>query len=242
MERLEFISECQRIFALNLLSCTSEQANCLYNLTVRMLEVNQMMNLTAITDEKTIILRHYADSLMISRDLPENARLIDVGCGAGFPTLPLAIFRPDLQITALDGTAKRIRYVDETASLLSLSNVTAIAGRAEEYAQKPEFREKFDVATARAVAALPMLSELCLGFVRVGGVMIAMKSQQAEEEVVAAKCGIGLCGGQIERVSEGFLTADGVNLETRTLISIRKIKNTPEKYPRHFSKISKNPL
>ena len=209
MERMDFVSECQRVFALNSLACTEAQANLLYDLTVRMLEVNQVMNLTAITDEKGIILRHYVDSVMISRDIPVNSRVLDVGCGAGFPTLPLAIFRPDLQITALDGTAKRIRYVDETAKMLSLSGVSAIAGRAEEYAQKGEYRERFDVVTARAVAALPMLSELCLGFVRVGGVMLAMKSQQAEEEIAAASSCIALCGGKIEQTVTSQLTADG---------------------------------
>ena len=192
MERTNFISECQRIFSINSLGCTPEQADLLYKLTNRMLEVNQVMNLTAITDEKSIILRHYVDSLAISCYLPRGASVLDVGCGAGFPTLPLAIFRPDLRIMALDSTAKRIHYVAETAELLSLANVTAISGRAEEYAQKAEYRECFDVVTARAVAALPMLSELCLAFVRVGGLMIAMKAQQAEEEVAAAKNGISL--------------------------------------------------
>ncbi len=242
MERTRFVTESQRMFALNSLECTEKQANLLYDLTVRMLEVNQTMNLTAITDEKTIILRHYVDSVAISKEIPPNARVIDVGCGAGFPTLPLAIFRPDLQITALDGTAKRIRYVEETVKMLSLSGVTAIAGRAEEYAQKNEYRERFDVATARAVAALPMLSELCLGFVRVGGVMLAMKSQQAEGEIAAANSCIALCGAEIKQTTVNHLTSDGKTSEQRTLVLIQKIKNTPQKYPRHFSKISKNPL
>ena len=242
MERTEFISECQTLFVLNSLSCDEAQAECLYQLTLRMLEVNQVMNLTAITDEKTIILRHYVDSLMISRYLPEGARVIDVGCGAGFPTLPLAIFRPDLKITALDGTAKRIRYVEETAKLLSLTNVTAIAGRAEEYAQKEGYRESFEVATARAVAALPMLSELCLGFVSVGGRMVAMKAQQAEDEISAAKNAISLCGGTVaEVVTTELVSNDGAS-ERRVLALIQKSKPTPQKYPRHFSKISKNPL
>lgn len=242
MERAQFLTECQRIFALNGLACSPKEADLLYDLTVRMLEVNKSMNLTAITDEKAVILRHFVDSLMISRVLPDNARIMDVGCGAGFPTLPLAIFRPDLQITALDGTAKRIRYVEETAKLLGLANVTAIAGRAEEYAQREEYRERFDVVTARAVAALPMLSELCLGFVRVGGRMVAMKSQQAEEEILAAKNGISLCGGRISEKIECSLVSDDGALEQRTLVLIEKEKNTPKKYPRHFSKISKNPL
>ena len=242
MERSAFILECQRAFDVNEMVCSEEQAAQLYDLTVRMLEVNQTMNLTAITDEKAIILRHYADSLTISRYIPENARVIDVGCGAGFPTLPLAIFRPDLQITALDGTAKRIRYVEETAKMLSLPNVTAIAGRAEEYAQKSEYREHFDIATARAVAALPMLLELCLGFVRVGGTMIAMKAQQAADEVEMAKNAISQCGGALEKVLSCSLIQDDGQKEQRNLVLIQKIKNTPQNYPRHFSQISKKPL
>ncbi len=242
MERSAFILECQRAFDVNEMVCSEEQAAQLYDLTVRMLEVNQTMNLTAITDEKAIILRHYADSLTISRYIPENTRVIDVGCGAGFPTLPLAIFRPDLQITALDGTAKRIRYVEETAKMLSLPNVTAIAGRAEEYAQNSEYRERFDIATARAVAALPMLSELCLGFVRVGGAMIAMKAQQAADEVEMAKNAIFQCGGALEKVLSCSLIQDDGQKEQRKLVLIQKIKNTPQKYPRHFSQISKKPL
>ncbi len=242
MERSAFILECQTSFERNEMNCSEEQASRLYDLTVRMLEVNQTMNLTAIIDEKMIILRHYVDSLMGSRYIPENSSLIDVGCGAGFPTLPLAIFRPDLRITALDGTAKRIRYVEETARLLALSNVTAIAGRAEEYAQNFAYRERFDVVTARAVAALPMLSELCLGFVRVGGMMLAMKAQQASDEMMAAKNAISLCGGTISEVVSCRLLQEDGQEEQRNLVLIQKNANTPKKYPRHFSQISKKPL
>jgi len=242
MERSAFVLECQKTFERNEMNCTEEQASRLYDLTLRMLEVNQTMNLTAITDEKAVILRHYVDSLTVSHYIPENSRMIDVGCGAGFPTLPLAIFRPDLQITALDGTAKRIRYVEETAKLLSLSNVTAMAGRAEEYAQNPAYREEFDVVTARAVAALPMLSELCLGFARVGGAMIAMKAQQASEEIAAAKNAISLCGGAISKVVSCRLLQEDGQEEQRNLVLIQKVANTPKKYPRHFSQISKKLL
>lgn len=242
MERSLFVSDCQRIFEENGMPCSEAQVSRLFDLTVRMLEVNKTMNLTAITDEKTVILRHYVDSLTVSRYLSENACLIDVGCGAGFPALPLAIFRPDLQITALDGTAKRIRYVEETARMLSLSNVTAIAGRAEEYAQNPVYREKFDFATARAVAALPMLTELCLGFVRVGGKMIAMKAQQVSDEVELAKNAISLCGGALEGVTSCALCQEDGSEEQRNLVLIQKVKNIPQKYPRHFSQISKKAL
>ena len=241
MTQNEFIKECKGLFACNGLSCTEEQAEALHRLTGRMLTVNQTMNLTAIKEEKAVILRHYVDSLTISSWIPEGAKVIDVGCGAGFPTLPLAIFRPDLIITALDGTAKRIAYVQETANMLGLSNVTAVAGRAEEFAQNDVYRERFDVVTARAVAALPILCELCLPFTRVGGMMIAMKSAQAKEEIAQAKRCIEVCGGAIEKEMSCDLT-DGENTEKRTLILVSKKKLTPKIYPRHFSKISKKPL
>jgi len=242
MTQNEFAFECKRLFELNGLPCSELQAEQLYALTTRMLEVNQHMNLTAIKEEKAIVLRHYVDSLMISEYIEKNNRIIDVGCGAGFPTLPLAIFRPDLSIVALDGTAKRIRYVQETAKMLGLTNVFAIAGRAEEYAHQADYREKFDVVTARAVAALPVLCELCLPFARVGGKMIAMKSQQAQDELAQAKNGISICGGKTDEVLQRRLALENEESEQRALILITKIAKTPEKYPRHFSQISKKPL
>lgn len=238
----EFTIACQSAFSRNGLECNNLQAQTLYKLTERMLSVNQTMNLTAITEENSIILRHYVDSLMISTSIPQNKSVIDVGCGAGFPSLPLAIFRPDLRIVALDGTAKRIRYVEETAALLGLSNITAIAGRAEEYGAKQEFREQFDIATARAVANLRTLAELCLPFVKIGGSMISMKSQQAAEELAEAGNCISTCGGKAAApISCNLIDCLG-NTEERKLIIIEKKKATPKIYPRHFSKISKKPL
>ena len=241
MEEREFIEECIDLFTKNRLSCAETQAKQLYRLTERMLEVNRSMNLTAITEEKAVILRHYVDSLTISEHIPKGAAVIDVGCGAGFPSLPLAIFREDLTITALDGTAERIAYVQETAKLLGLSNLTAISGRAEELGNTPDFLERFDIATARAVASLPVLCELCLPFVKVGGHMIAMKAQQAEDELETAKRGIQLCGGSKAIALPCNLT-DGDLVEQRKLILIPKATVTPKNYPRHFSKISKKPL
>ena len=241
MNQTEFIKACQELFDLNRLNCSEAQAAQLFKLTERMLEVNKTMNLTAITEERSVILKHYVDSVMISDHIPQGATVIDVGCGAGFPTLPLAIFRPDLTITALDSTAKRIRYVEETASLLSLENITAIAGRAEEYGNNPLFREKFDVVTARAVANLQVLCELCLPFAKENGFMISMKAQRATEELLAAQNCIALCGGEVASTARKELIG-GELAEERNLIQIRKKKKTPEKYPRHFSKISKNPL
>lgn len=242
MNLSEFTNECMSAFSANGLPCSASQAEKLYILTEHMLSVNKSMNLTAITDEKAVILRHYVDSLTISQYIPEGARLIDVGCGAGFPSLPLAIFRPDLSITALDSTAKRIRYVEETASILGLNNLTAIAARAEEYAHKPEFREEFDIATARAVANLSVLCELCLPYVKLGGKMIAMKSKQASDELNAAKNCISLCGGKTTAVISRNLISDMSDSGERNLVIIEKHMKCPNIYPRHFSKISKKPL
>ena len=243
MEFQDFIIKIDRIFGLNpdIESPTDEQIKKLYALTERMLKVNESMNLTAITDIDGVILKHYVDSLTISKLIPRDASLIDVGCGAGFPTLPLAIARPDIKITALDGTAKRIEYVRSTAELLGLDNVVAIAGRAEEYAVKPEYRESFDVATARAVAALPVLAELCIPFVKKGGEFIAMKASQGENEASSAANAIKLCGGSIGGIEKIDLVGDGT-CDQRIIIRISKIAATPSRYPRHYSQISKKPL
>lgn len=242
MDKQRMIDACLALFERNRLPCSREQAEQLFLLTERMLSVNQTMNLTAITDPDGILLRHYVDSATLSEHVPVGAKLLDVGCGAGFPTIPLGIFRPDLTITALDGTAKRIRYVEETCALLGLSQVRAVAGRAEELGQEPVYRERFDVVTARAVASLSVLGELCLGFARVGGQMIAMKSQHAKEELKAAARCLSLCGGGAPRLTEReLISAEGLT-EQRALIIVPKISPTPKNYPRHFSKISKKPL
>ena len=244
MEFELFKQNCVDIFAKNafLPTPTDGQIKKLFELTDIMLEVNKSMNLTAITEEKAVILRHYADSLTICKYLKESARIIDVGCGAGFPSLPLAIFRPDIKITALDGTAKRIEYVKSAVEKLDLGNITAIAGRAEDYANDKNFREKFDYATARAVAALPVLSELCIPFVKKDGYFIAMKASQGENEASAAQNAIKTCGGVLEEVVKLKLTPDGENLEERVIIKVKKVSQTPPKYPRHYSQISKKPL
>lgn len=244
MEYKDFKQKCTDIFALNefLPTPSNEQLDKLWTLTERMLEVNKSLNLTAITDIDAIILKHYADSVTISVLIPEGAALADVGCGAGFPSLPLAIFRPDVKITALDGTAKRIEYVKSTARLLSLENLSAIAGRAEECGNNADFRESFDVVTARAVAALPILTELCLPLVKKDGIFIAMKAAQGEVEATSAANSIRLCGGSPAKLTKLTLTAGGENFEQRNLIIVKKSSPTPQKYPRHYSQITKKPL
>ena len=210
------------------------------NLSDYMLETNKSMNLTAIKEENAVILRHFADSLTVARFLPKNAKILDVGCGAGFPCLPLGICRPDLQITALDSTEKRIRYVESAAKMLELTGFCALAARAEDAAHSA-MRESFDICTARAVAALPVLAELCLPFVRVGGRFIAMKAKRGEEELTAAKNGIARLGGAVVKVHEITLRGNGEE-DARLLIEIEKIAPTPKEFPRAYAKILKRPL
>ena len=239
----EFFDSCKELFVLNALpEPETAQAEKLYKLTEIMLETNKTMNLTAIKEEKAVILKHYIDSLLISEAIPENTKVLDVGCGAGFPTLPLAIFRPDISITALDSTAKRIEYVKHTANTLGLDNVTAIAARAEEIAHNREFREKFNIVTARAVASLPVLAELCLPLVQLDGVLVAMKGSKGDEELNAAQNAIRACGGKTNKILTYSLKSPSEPNETRYLILINKLSATPQNYPRHFSKISKKPL
>lgn len=214
----------------------------LFQLTERMLEVNEYMNLTAICDLDGIVTKHYADSLTVSKYIPEGASVIDVGCGAGFPTLPLAIARPDIKITALDSTAKRIKYIEETANLLGITNVVSVAARAEELAYAEGFREGYDVACARAVARLNVLTELCMGYVKVGGKFIAMKAN-AEEEVNEAGEAIRKMGGKLT-LADRFPLVSHVDdsSEPRCIVCVEKTEKTPKNYPRNNSQIKKKPL
>jgi 16S rRNA (guanine527-N7)-methyltransferase len=207
-----------------------------------LLAKNEEVNLTAITDEDGILFRHYVDSLTVVPKIPEGARMCDVGAGAGFPSLPVALARPDVRVMAVDSVGKKMRALAEQASALGLANLSAQAARAEDLGRDPLYREKFDVVTARAVAALPVLCELCLPFARIGGQMIAMKSQQADEELAMAWNCIQICGGSVTDTLLCSLTADGTETEERKLIFIQKKSSTPKNYPRHFSKISKKPL
>lgn len=243
MEFLEFDGFLNTVIAHNEFPypVTEAQSRKLYFLMDHMLKVNKSMNLTAIKEEKAVIVRHFLDSLTILPFLPENAKMLDVGCGAGFPSLPVGIFRPDLAITALDSTEKRIKYVQETAKSLEIPRFTAIAARAEDLAGDCRHREQYDVVTARAVAALPVLAELCLPFVRLGGSFVAMKAKRGEEELLAARCAITRLGGEVHATRTVILKSEGEEDE-RLLIDIKKIKHTPQDFPRAYAKIVKKPL
>lgn len=250
MEKSSFINKLNEAVTKNLsITLSEEQNERLFSLAERLVEVNNVMNLTAITDEDGIILRHFVDSMLISEYISPNSRLIDVGCGAGFPTLPLAIIRPDILITALDSTEKRIRYVQETADMLGLTNVKAVTARAEDFAKLPENREKFNHATARAVASMPMLAELTIPFIKVGGSLVAMKAKGAHEEFEASRSAIRQLAGSkslegaqmIEKNLVGTINGALVE-ENRTVIIVPKLSATPKQFPRKFAQIKKSPL
>lgn len=242
MNYQEFCHIFDTIMALNNMShlLDTDKSSKFYFLMQHMLEVNKSMNLTAIKEEKAILALHFADSLTVAPFLPQNAKIIDVGCGAGFPSLPLGIARPDLSITALDSTEKRIKYVKETAKLLEIPQFEAFSARAED-AGRGKHRESFDFATARAVAALPVLAELCLPLVKRGGSFIAMKAKRGEAELKEAERAIERLGGEINEI-RGITLKGSAEDEERLLIEIKKIRTTPADLPRPYAKILKTPL
>ena len=205
----------------------------------RLVEVNRVMNLTAITEPDAIVSRHFVDSatLLTAVSPAPGASLIDVGSGAGFPGLVVKILRPDLAVTLLDATRKRVDFLAETAQMLGLS-VATVHARAEEAAVLPLYRERFDVATARAVAELRTLCEYALGFVKVGGTLVAMKGRLTEEETAAAAHALAVMGGELGAQTTLTL-ADG---SERTLLCLPKRAPTPTGYPRPSAKMAKKPL
>jgi 16S rRNA (guanine(527)-N(7))-methyltransferase RsmG len=239
-----FSQKYKSILEANMLSefVNDELIDKFYKLTVRMLSVNEHMNLTAITDPDGIILKHYADSLTVSKFIPADAKIIDVGCGAGFPSLPLAIARPDISVTAVDSTAKRINYIAETSEILGLSNISALTARAEDLSKKSDYRERFDISCARAVARLNVLCELCLPFVKTGGSFIAMKAKD-EGEISESEGAVIKLGGRHISTDRFEISYDN-NGERfpRMIVRIEKISPTPKIYPRNNSQISKKPL
>ena len=221
---------------LNEINLSKEQYEQFYEYMNLLIEWNEKVNLTAITEPKDIINKHFIDSLTILPYLKENNKIIDVGTGAGFPGLPVKIANPSLDITLLDSLNKRINFLEEVISILQLQNIKSVHGRAEEYAK--DNREIYDIAVSRAVAELPILLEYLLPFVKVGGKCICMKGPKAMEEIEKSKKALDVLGGKIEKVENIQINGE----MDRNIIIIAKIKTTPTKYPRKAGKPSKEPI
>ncbi len=204
-----------------------------------LVEYNKKCNLTAILDPKGIAEKHFLDSVLPFKyfELSGYEKLIDVGTGAGFPSIPLRILHNNLEITLLDSLKKRLNFLDELLNTLCISG-ELVHGRAEDFGNNADFREKFDIATARAVANLTVLSEYCMPFVKVGGHFVALKGNNGEEEVKNARIAIQQLGGEIENVFNYSLPGG----DNRVLIVIKKISQTPTKFPRNKSQMLKKPL
>lgn len=206
-----------------------------------LLETNKVMNLTAITDPGEVAVKHMADSLSCydERYFPKDASLLDLGTGAGFPGIPLAIFRPDLTVTFFDSLQKRLNFLNEVCRETGLRKVAFLHGRAEEMAHQEAYREQFDLVTSRAVARLSILCEWALPYVRKNGLFIALKGAQYEEEIKEASNALRILGGTLEEVRPVMLP--GLS-DKRAVLYIRKSGTSPAKYPRKPKMAAKHPL
>ena len=204
-----------------------------------LLEWNEKINLTAITEEDDIILKHFADSLTISKYIKEGKSIVDVGTGAGFPGMPVKIVREDVKVTLVDSLNKRILFLQDVVEKLGLQKVQTLHYRAEEFGQNKKYRESFDIATSRAVANLSTLVEYLLPLVKVGGICICMKGSEIKEELENSKKAIQTLGGQIEKVEEFLLPGSDIK---RNIVIIKKINSTPNRYPRKPGTPAKEPL
>lgn len=220
---------------------TEEQMNQFQRYFELLIDWNEKINLTAITDEKEVYLKHFYDSILLAflDDFDPNGRLCDVGSGAGFPSIPLKIVFPTLKVTIVDSLNKRINFLNELVQELSLADVSLYHDRAETFGQNPKFRESFDYVTARAVARLNVLSELCLPLVKKGGTFYALKATKAEEELAEAKPAIAQLGGKFK---EDRVMALPIIGDMRHFLVIEKKKETPRKYPRKPGLPNKQPI
>ena len=216
-----------------------KQIEQFYQYMELLLEWNQKINLTAITNPEEIILKHFIDSLTIAKHIKKEAKLIDVGTGAGFPGIPLKIVREDIEITLLDSLNKRINFLKEVIEKLELTNIQTIHSRAEDLAKNKNYRERFDYATSRAVANMTTLSEYLIPFVKVGGCVICMKGAEINEETQQSQKAIAILGGKIIQKEAFQLPQSDIK---RNIIILEKVKQTPMKYPRKAGMPAKEPI
>ena len=239
MEFEEFKREFEKYLAKMNISLLKEQYGQFYAYMELLIEWNEKMNLTAITEPKEIILKHFVDSLTIAKYVEEGKSIIDMGTGAGFPGIPIKIYRKDVKAVLADSLNKRIKFLDEVIDKLKLENVETIHCRAEELGKNKQYREKFDYATSRAVANLSTLSEYLMPFVKLNGKCIFMKTIEVEEELEKAKKAIKTLGGKIEKVDKFEIPESDLG---RSIIIVKKEKITPSKCPRKPGTPAKEPL
>lgn len=204
-----------------------------------LVETNKQFNLTRITNPHDIVTAHFLDSLtcLAALDPKRNARVIDVGSGPGFPGIPIKIARPDLHVTLLDSTFKKVKFISQAIDLLELTDAAPVHGRAEDICHDEDFRQRFDIAYARALSDLAILAELCLPLVKVGGYVVAQKSEETEEELGRARPIIGQLGGRVLEVRKVKIPQTDI---TRHLVILSKAKPTPEAFPRSYSRIARS--
>ena len=223
---------------LGVAECPSAADNLLrYSEILR--EKNKVMNLTAITDPTEIVTRHFLDCAALAPYMPQDGRLLDVGTGAGFPGIPLKIAFPEVEVVLLDSLNKRVKFLNEVIGQLGLSKITAVHGRAEDFARQKDYREQFDLVVSRAVANLSSLSEYCLPYVKVGGRFVSYKSGKLNEELAAAQKAIHVLGGEAKEPVYFQLTGTE---DERSFVCIEKGKATPKKYPRKAGTPAKEPI
>ena len=213
-----------------------EQFNAYFNLLV---DYNNKVNLTAITEKNEVYIKHFLDSVVAHKEIEQNAMICDIGTGAGFPAIPLKIVRPDIKLLLVDSLEKRTKFLELLISELQLENVEIVHCRAEDIGRSEKYREKYDVCVSRGVAKLNTLSEYCVPLIKVGGKMIAYKSYNIDEELAESEKAIKEFGGKIEKISEILLPNTDI---LRKLVIIEKISQTPLKYPRGLNKPKLQPI
>lgn len=239
MDKKEFFCEIERNIEELGITLNEKQKEDFYIYMNLLISWNEKINLTAITEPKDVIIKHFVDSLTIFKALEPGKKIIDVGTGAGFPGIPIKIYDEMAKVTLLDSLNKRIIYLNDVIEKLEIKNIESIHGRVEEIANKKEYRQQYDIATSRAVAALNILVEYLLPLVKVGGKCICMKGPEIQDELTNAENAIKLLGGKIEQVINFKLP--NTDFE-RNLIIVKKIKDTPNIYPRKPGTPSKEPL
>lgn len=239
MEKDEFFYKLQNQAQKIDINLTNKQLNEFYTYMNLLIEWNKNINLTAITEPEEIIKKHFIDSLTISKNIQKDSSIIDVGTGAGFPGIPLKIVREDINVVLLDALNKRLNFLNEVIKENKLENIETVHFRAEEIGKNKKYREKYDIATSRAVAQLNILAEYLLPLVKIGGKCICMKGSNVEEELKNSKKAITILGGEIEKIEEFILPDSDIK---RNVIIIKKVNSTPAKYPRKPGTPAKEPI